>query len=101
MPTRKRIRQINTEELQGEGSFVCVKRVTVGEAEEFRAINSRKFQAPEGEITPEQLAEQEERFNQQKEDDAQEFLSRFIVSWNWVDDEGNPLPQPHNNPEVF
>ena len=28
-------------------------------------------------------------------------MSQRIVAWNWTDNAGEPMPQPHNNPEVF
>lgn len=28
-------------------------------------------------------------------------LSTKIVEWNWTDNQGNKLPQPHNNPQVL
>lgn len=32
---------------------------------------------------------------------AREFFAKRLISWNWVDNDGTPLPQPHNNPDVF
>ena len=32
---------------------------------------------------------------------AREFFARHVRSWNWVDDNSDPLPQPHGNPDVF
>jgi len=28
-------------------------------------------------------------------------LSQVVVAWNWQDEDGEPLPQPKNNPDVF
>lgn len=32
---------------------------------------------------------------------AKQKLAETVLEWNWVDNDGTPLPQPHNNPEVF
>jgi hypothetical protein len=30
-----------------------------------------------------------------------EALSRFVVAWNWRDEDGEPLPSPKRDPEAF
>lgn len=35
------------------------------------------------------------------EEVANTYLARHVLDWNWPDDEGEPLPKPHGNPEVF
>lgn len=34
-------------------------------------------------------------------DGVYDLLAETVVEWNWVDDEGNPLPQPKDDPDVF
>lgn len=29
------------------------------------------------------------------------MLSPFVVGWNWIDEDGEPLPQPKGNEDVF
>lgn len=35
------------------------------------------------------------------ESEANIYFSKHILKWNWVDDEGQPLPQPFDNPGIF
>jgi len=36
-----------------------------------------------------------------KYDVNQELVRGYVMAWNWVDDNGVPLPQPQDGPEVF
>jgi len=82
MPERKRTRRIDTEALQGEGSYVVMGRVLVRDIKEMRG---------KADESPDMLAV----------DINAELLSRNLIRWNWVDDEGEPLPQPFSNIDVF
>jgi len=64
--------RVSTESVQGEGSYVELRGVTVGESRAARA----------GEL----------------DDDA--LIRAHVTGWNWVDDEGNPLPQVADEPDV-
>jgi len=80
MPQRKSVRRFESLEIQGDDSWIEVSRLTVGEA---RVINE-----------------------QQGKDDLDSFeavlplYQKHIVNWNWVDDDGEPLPLPKNDPDV-
>jgi hypothetical protein len=82
MPKRKRIQRVDTEAVQGEGSYVVIKRMLVGEIRSMakRATGDMKLLAVEM---------------------SSEILATHVVEWNWVDDEDNPLPVPYQNEEVF
>lgn len=86
MPQRKAIRQVFTPEVQGEDSWVKVSRLKVGQ---WFAL-----QGPEGANGAEpSQAEQVRR--------GLKVLVEHVLGWNWVDDEGQPLPQPKDDPAVL
>lgn len=65
-------KRFNTDEVQGEGSFVVLKSLTVGEIRKWRN-DARKEDADVVEGTL-------------------KVLTKQLVEWNWVDDDGKPLP---------
>lgn len=75
MPNRKYARtwRVDSEDVQGEGSWV-----------EFRRLTWSEMQP---------LLQRENLENI-------ELAGAMINGWNWVDDAGEPLPQPIDNPEV-
>lgn len=75
----KSVIRVNSEEVQGEGSFVLVKRMTWDDAEILLADGEGKDQR----------------------EVAKEFLPRLILDWDWVDDNDQPLPKPREDPEVI
>ena len=86
MSKRLSAEQIPSEDLQGPGSWVRVSRLTVAGMREAR----RQRQKAEAE---------------NKEFNAFEFgievLKTHVLEWNWVNDDGNPLPQVPENPDVI
>lgn len=87
MPKRKTIRQVDTEEVQGEGSFVVISGVKVSEIRRARQLAK---EAADSENTEYDSFEA-----------GFEMLRDHIIKWNWVDDDGTPLPQPKEHPEIF
>ena len=77
MPQRQNRVRIDSEAVQGEGSFVVLRRLTVGEIKHVRKSAEDSFELTE------------------------EMVRDHIVEWNWADEEGNPLPQPAKDPTVF
>lgn len=67
--------RVDSAAVQGAGSFVLLRALTVAEA---RAILERKS----GETVAIPLAE----------------LAQRIIGWDWVDHNGNPLPIPAETP---
>ena len=81
MPKRQSVRKHDASEVQGEDAFVITTAVKVKEIREIRK----------------QAADPEH-------DDFEggiKLLAKHIVKWNWVDDEGKPLPCPKDDPEVI
>lgn len=68
----KRTFRVESDAVQGEGSYVVFKRLTW---EEVLAL-------------PDNLK-------------AGEAAALAVVEWNWVDDEGKPLPLPSEHPETL
>lgn len=81
MSKRTSVKKFPSTEVQGEGSFVVVTGIKVKEIREMR-----------------KRSKEEEDF-----DDFEggvEMLAKHVISWNWVDDEGNPLPLPKDKPDA-
>ncbi len=74
-------RRVSTEEVQGEGSYVVVTGVKVREIKALR----KTAQDPNFDIFVGGL----------------KLLQEHIVEWNWVDDEGDPLLCPKDDPDVI
>jgi hypothetical protein len=67
-------RRIDSSEIQGEGSFVVMRAPTLNDIRDnVLADLTDKKASIDFSIT---------------------LLGRLVESWNWVDDEGNALPQP-------
>jgi hypothetical protein len=81
MPKRRSVVTHKSDEVQGEGSFVVTTAVKVKEIREIRKhAADPDFDDFEGGIG---------------------LLAAHIVKWNWVDDEGKPLPSPNEDPKVI
>jgi len=77
MAKRVSVIKYNTDEVQGEGSFVVLSALKVKEIRELRQQGKKKgFDAFEGGI---------------------QLLAQHVVDWDWVDDEGEPLPLPKSD----
>ncbi len=77
MPQRQGITRIDCEAVQGPGSYVKVRRLTVGDIRLLSKGNLDQFEVSES------------------------VIRDRIVEWNWADDEGHPLPQVQEDPAVF
>lgn len=82
MPARNNLRTVTSEGVQGEGSWVQVRALTVAQYNQRQRllVAASKTDDP-GE---------QERIERQ----MREFFASVVAGWNWVDDDGNPLPQP-------
>jgi len=81
MSKRQSVKTHKTDEVQGEGSFVVTTAVKVREIREIRKhAADPEYDDFEGGIG---------------------LLARHIVKWNWVDDEGNSLSSPKEDPKVI
>ena len=91
------VKTVKTPELQGDDSWVKIKRPTVGQIEELmkRTGKVEDLDSVEDKNSPEavQAVLTSVEF-------TREMVSGFVLDWNWVDDAGEPLPNPFGNPEV-
>lgn len=81
MARRNNKSRIPTDAVQGEGSYVVLRRMTV---DELTGLGK----AMEGANTEEQIAY------------SRAIVSQYVEEWDWVDDEGQPLPFPKDDPSV-
>lgn len=81
MPKRKTVKRFETEDLQGEDSYVVITGLKVKEVKALRKLDSDDddFDAFEGGLN---------------------FIRQHVLDWNWVDDLGEPLPTPKEDPDV-
>ena len=85
MAKRTTVRRFDTEEVQGEGSFVVLSSLKVKEVRRLHKLTDVK----EGEEEPDAFEE------------GVKMLANHIVDWDWVDDDGNPLPKPKGKISVI
>ena len=78
---RKPNRQVDSAEVQGEGSYVVFRRLLWGEFQDL----SRRHEAKE--ITDDQH--------------SSGILGRQVAGWNWTDESGQALPVPQTDPSVL
>ena len=76
----KTFRVIDSSEIQGDGSFVKFKNITLNEILKYS-------QSDKGKVDNEEAAQL-----------GLKVLDDMIVDWDWVDDEDQPLPIPSENP---
>ena len=113
MPKRVSSRKETSEEVQGEGSWVIMTGLKVKEMKAQRVVtetektalaayrkNLRKHQKlQEQDPDLEDLDAYTTDFNSM--DAGIDTLKKHILDWNWVDDEGEPLPNPQEDEDVF
>jgi len=75
--------KVGSAEVQGEGTYVVVRRVTVAETKEIMRSTTDR------EAGLETYCENTE------------WVAARILEWNWTDEAGNPLPYPKNDPGVI
>lgn len=82
-PKRQRVKKIEGGP-QGPGAWVELRMPTIEESREYQ---TKLFET--GIHTDE------------AEEMANNYLASHILSWNWVDDDDNPLPMPQEDPSIF
>lgn len=101
MAKRRTVRKVDTEELQGEGSYVVITAVKVKEIRKTRKL-SQDFEAnqkaAEKALAAGETPEEFEDFDGFAS--GLEMIQNHVKDWNWVDDNDVPLPQLKTNPEV-
>lgn len=87
MPARQNVKTIPTPAVQGDDSWIKIKAMTVEQFNRNQAI-LRQAQQPDADA-------------EALDSLATELFAEVVLDWNWVDEEGKPLPKPNGNPEVF
>jgi len=90
-PQRQSIVTFDSTEVQGEGSWIKVRMITHGEGKAFQ----RQYSDVMGGIDKVPF---ERRQEFQQASDA--LVVSQVFDWNWVDDNGEPLPLPKDEPSV-
>lgn len=80
MAQRVSTRKVLSDEVQGEGSYVVLRALPYSMISARAGVDQNDF--------TQVLA-----FNET-------FLASVVVDWNWVDDAGEPLPLPADDPGV-
>ena len=106
MPKRQNVVKVFTESVQGDDSYVIVRKLTVGEAREVLRDRQRRNKSAmkrmseagqDREMTKEMID------GETADENMTWAINRFkdhIREWNWVDDDGKPLPQIKDDPSV-
>jgi hypothetical protein len=85
MPKRNNIRVHNSDDIQGEGSWVKMKSANWGLSKQFsKTISQLKDDESDEKI---HLIEQR--------------IVELFVGWNWVDDDDVPLPSLKDRPDLI
>ena len=85
MARKNQVRKVSSAAVQGDDSYVEFAPVMYGESKEIaRRLND---------IPPNNRLAQMEL--------NAEVVRKYVVGWNWVDDDGNPLPLPKDDPTVL
>ena len=90
MPKRQRIKQHPCDEVQGEDSWVKIKSPEYGliiEAMEMMAESEQEDAGSKNQKRSEALK------NLAQAELGERILGQAIVEWNWVKDDGTPMPQ--------
>jgi len=117
MAKRKVAKRISSEEVQGEGSYVILRRLTVREtrerirldgareaarekAERIRLENAKEKPSKKIEkLTDAEQSLVDEGVDEQY-DSSVRYFADHILEWNWADEDENPLPLPKDDPAV-
>jgi hypothetical protein len=110
MPQRNTIRRVPTPEVQGDDSWVEVRAVTVGDMMHVyeRQEQMRRPSYRVGSFLARAWGWLRRLFRRKppeplQSDTYREYcygVIRQVSAWNWVDADGEPLPQPAESPRV-
>lgn len=77
MPKRQNVRRVDSKAVQGDDSYIVLNSITWRKGRDI-----------------------EDNWEEWTDEKRVEVLAPTIAEWNWVDDDGNPLPQPKDNPDI-
>ena len=99
MPKRQTVKRHETEEIQGEDSYVVVTGIKVRDIRRLRKMVRNEGLQERNEEHREKGESEEEPTDQFEE--SLKLIAKHVTKWNWVDDDEEPLPVPAENPEVM
>lgn len=117
MARRKTTKRVTSEGVQGEGSYVVLRRLTVEETaermdrEDVRDAAQRKADAARRKTDANEELAASEKLTAEERDlvdepsgsryrDAIRYFADHIIAWNWADENENPLPLPSEDASV-
>lgn len=80
MPKRRGIRRIDSDAIQGEGSWIEVDSLTVKEVKALR--------------------KQAKKEDYDNFDAGVDLVKKHVIGWNWVDYDNKKLPVPKSRPSI-
>lgn len=83
----QKYRKVDSAEVQGEGSFVVFASPTFDDIAKFGDLIFSDNEATKTDAEAIKL--------------VVPLLQRFTVNWDWVDDDGTPLPNPQEDTSVI
>lgn len=84
MPKRKSTERYDSTDIQGEGSYVVLHKLTVGQIKQMRKASRSDGDSDEMSF-----------------DVGLDTIADSIVEWNWVDDNDEPLPLPTDDETII
>jgi hypothetical protein len=93
--------RVESDEVQGKGSFVVVRRLSYGQK---RAATRMVARAAGGTIPTDLKAEGltiDAEYLNDNDAFTGQLLQENVLEWNWVDFDGNPLRLPKDDPGVI
>lgn len=111
MPKRQNVRRIDSLEVQGDDSWVEIVSPKIEEVKAQQASMQPirdELATIELELKKEGLTQAEinsnpryAAVNQRLSDEGTKLMAAYVKDWNWVDDDGEPLPKPAGNEKAF
>jgi hypothetical protein len=81
MPRRRNFIRAETPDVQGEDSYIVVTLPTTKDLKELVSLESDD--------------------NVRAFESGADLIRKHVREWNWVNDDGEPLPLPKENPDVI
>lgn len=104
MARRKTTKRVDSEEVQGEGSYVVLRRLTVEEtAERMDLIDAREIAERKAEAGEKLTGGERELIDEPSGARYRETIRYYgdhIIAWDWADENENPLPLPSDDASV-
>ncbi len=89
-------KRIDTKDLQGEGSFIVVRKVGWKQAKEV----NKYLGVGDVSLRDDMTSEEKEKHINEEVRMTEDVLCNAVVEWNWSDEAGNPLPVPRSTADL-